>query len=292
MYFRKMIYPAFMVAALLCSGVMTAQQVQEPKITNSNWSQSYTPFRIAGNLYYVGTADLASYLITTREGNILINTGLASSDTQIVNNIRALGFSEKDLKILLTTQAHYDHMGAMAKLKKLTGAKFMVDEKDAAVCIDGGKSDYALGGSVSSYAPVQPDRLLHDGDTISLGNMNVVLLHHPGHTRGSCSFLFDVNDEAKTYRVLIANLPTIVTEQSFHSNPVYPEIAGDYAASFKSLRAQQFDIWLASHASQFDLEKKHQPGDAYKPAAFFDRNGYDEAIKDLEADYRKKLKQH
>ncbi len=203
-----------------------------------------------------------------------------------------MGFQKKYLKILLTTQAHYDHMGAMANLKKRTGAQFFVDEKDADVCRDGGKSDYALGGDISSYAPVEPDRLLHNGDTISLGTMNLVMLHHPGHTKGSCSYLFTVSDDVRSYRVLIANLPTIVTDHSFYSIAAYPDIAADYEYTLRSLKAQQFDIWLASHASQFDLEKKHQPGDAYKPAAFFDRNGYDEAIKDLEADYRKKLKQH
>ena len=291
MYRRKAFYPALLIIAVLYSSFVTGQTVHEPPITNNTWKQSYPPFRIAGNLYYVGTADLASYLITTREGNILINTGLASSDTQIVNNIRALGFSERDLKILLTTQAHYDHMGAMLKLRQLTGAHFMVDEEDAAVCRDGGKSDYALGGSESSYAPIEPDRLLHDKDTIRLGDMSVVLLHHPGHTKGSCSYIFTVSDEAKSYRVLIANLPTIVTDHSFHAIPAYPGIAADYAYTLNSLKSQQFDIWLASHASQFDLDKKHQPGDPYNPAAFMDRKGYDAALKELKSAYRKKLKQ-
>jgi len=118
------------VTFLFISLTVAAQKVQEPK-TDSAWTKSYRPFRIAGNLYYVGTYDLACYLIITTGGNILINTGLASSESQIKNNIESLGFKFSDIKILLTTQAHYDHMGAMAAIKKSTGAQLMVDEKDA-----------------------------------------------------------------------------------------------------------------------------------------------------------------
>jgi metallo-beta-lactamase class B len=268
-----------------------AQKVQEPKIMNAEWSASYQPFRIAGNLYYVGTYDLASYLITTTKGNILINTGLAASATQIKSNIEALGFRFADTKILLTTQAHYDHVGAMATIKKKTGAQLMVDEKDAGVLMDGGSSDYALGGHGSTFKPVQADRLLHNGDTIQLGDMQMLMLHHPGHTKGSCSFLFTVKDEQRWYKVLIANMPTIVTEKPFAAITTYPEIAVDYANTLKAMKNISFDIWLASHASQFKLHTKHRPGDAYNPAAFSDQGGYDAAISDLQNEYDEKLKQ-
>ncbi|HEY6975817.1 MAG TPA: metallo-beta-lactamase, partial [Chitinophagaceae bacterium] len=158
-----------------------AQKVNEPKATNPDWSKPYPPFRIAGNLYYVGTYDLACYLITTTQGNILINTGLAASAGQIKNNIETLGFKFRDTKILLTTQVHHDHVGAMAAIKKITGAQMMVDEKDAPVLVDGGNSDYAFGGNGMLFEPVKPDRLLHNGDTVQLGNMQLIMLHHPGH---------------------------------------------------------------------------------------------------------------
>src|SRR5580765_4423308 len=112
------------ILAIVCFS-SEAQKVNEPKATNAEWSKPYQPFRIAGNLYYVGTYDLACYLITTTHGNILINTGLAASAAQIKNNIETLGFNFADTKILLTTQAHYDHMGAMAAMKKMTGAQLM-----------------------------------------------------------------------------------------------------------------------------------------------------------------------
>ncbi len=279
------------VAAILSIASIhaTAQEVKEPK-TDSNWVKPYPPFRIAGNLYYVGTYDLACYLITTPKGNILINTGLASSVQQIKKSIEALGFKFADTKILLTTQAHFDHMGAMASIKETTHAKLMVDEKEADVLASGGQSDYELGKYGVSFKPVQPDRLLKDGDTITLGGMNIVMLHHPGHTKGSCSFLFTVNDKDKPYRVLIANLPSIITDKPFTAVTAYPTIASDYAYTLQSLKKIRFNIWLASHAGQFDLHEKHQPGSAYNPAAFVDQQGFDDAISSLQKQYDEKMK--
>src|ERR1044071_1623347 len=154
----------FTFALIFIVPVVSAQKINEPK-TTEEWTRSYQPFRIAGNLYYVGTYDLCCYLITTSKGNILINTGLAASLTQIKNNIETLGFKFADTKILLTSQAHYDHVGAMADIKKKTGAKFMADEKDAEVLATGGTADYELGKYGITFKPVTADRLLHDGDT-------------------------------------------------------------------------------------------------------------------------------
>jgi len=277
---------------ILCSLIFMnaqGQKVKEPEKKPAEWSKPYQPFQIAGNLYYVGTYDLACYLIVTSEGNILINTGLANSASQIKKNIKTLGFKLKDTRILLTTQAHYDHVGAMADIKKATGAKLMVNEKDAIVMADGGKSDYAFGGSVSNFKPVTPDRLLHNGDSIQLGNMQLIMLHHPGHTKGSCSFLFTVTDLNHSYKVLIVNMPTIVTEQKFTNVAAYPGIAGDYAYTFESMKHLTFDIWLSSHASQFNLHTKHKQGDTYNPSAFIDKKGYDEELNDLQAAYNKKI---
>jgi metallo-beta-lactamase class B len=282
---------ALAVILSVSAAIVTAQKVKEPKAWNADWNKSYEPFRIAGNLYYVGTYDLACYLITTPKGNILINTGLAASEKQIKQNIKALGFKFTDTKILLNTQAHYDHMGAMAAIKKKTGAKFMLNEKDAAEAKNGGSSDYALGRDTPSYKPVTPDRLLHDGDTISLGGMQLIMLHHPGHTKGSSSFLFTVKDEQQSYKVLIANMPSIVTDSAFNKISTYPEIAADYAYTFKAMKNISFDIWLSSHASQFDMHDKHKPGDAYNPAAFKDQSGYDAALSELQKKYEAKMKQ-
>ncbi|UOE47269.1 subclass B3 metallo-beta-lactamase [Mucilaginibacter sp. SMC90] len=270
--------------------IVEAQRVVEPSAEKRpEWIQPFPPFQIAGNLYYVGTADLGCYLITTSSGNILINTGLASSESQIIANIKTLGFDISDTKILLTTQAHFDHMGAMAAIKNLTKAKMMVDEGDAAVVADGGISDYDLKGDVCVFKPVKVDRILHNGDQIKLGNMKLTILHHPGHTKGSCSYLFDVKDNERSYRVLIANMPTIVTDKKFTDIPAYPNIAEDYAYTLKAMKHLKFDIWLASHGVQFDLTGKHKQGSPYDPLVFADKKSYYDAIDELQAEYDKKI---
>lgn len=277
-----------LVTLLFCGVLSFAQQVKEPTGGNPEWSKPYNAFRVAGNLYYVGTYDLGCYLITTPKGHILINTGLAGSFDVIKSNVASLGFKFNDIKILLTTQAHFDHTGALAAIRKATGASMMADEKDVKVLEEGGMSDYAFGGTVM-FVPVKVDRKLHDKEVIALGDMKLTHLHHPGHTKGSCSYLFDVKDEKGTYRVLIANMPTIVTDKHLDAIPAYPEIATDYAYTLKALKSLNFDIWVASHASQFDLHTKRKPGDAYNPEVFRDREGYDKSLADLQIAYDKKV---
>lgn len=270
----------------------SAQTVTEPSGLPSEWSEPYPPFRIVGNLYYVGTYDLASYLIVTNEGNMLINTGLAASTSLIKKNIEALGFSFTDIKVLLTTQAHFDHVGAMAEIKEQTGAKMMVNDKDAGVLSDGGSSDYEFGQNGPTFAPIEVDQQLKDRETIELGTMQIVMLHHPGHTKGSSSYLFDVVDGNQQYKVLIANMPTIVTSKKFSNIPSYPDMAKDYAYTFNAMKKLKFDLFLSSHASQFSLHAKHNPGDTYNPSVFIDRKGYEQSIKKLEAQYLKKMKEN
>jgi metallo-beta-lactamase class B len=287
--FRRIARASVLIAnLLLVSFFSTAQKRIRPSV-NEEWTRDYAPFRIAGNLYYVGTYDLACYLITTPQGHILINTGVDGSAPMIRAHVEKLGFKFSDIRILLATHAHFDHVGGMAAVKKLTGAKMMISERDAPVLADGGNSDYALGGRGSMFDPVKADRLLHDRDTVSLGGMQITVLLHPGHTKGACSFLFDVRDEHRSYRVLIANMPSILSETKLSGMPGYPDVAKDYAYTLKALKVLKFDIWLSSHASQFALHRKHKPGDKYNPEAFFDRKGYDEMVGGLEKAYLKKL---
>lgn len=272
---------------LISYSSLPAQKLRPISMDRKEWSDSCEPFRIAGNLYYVGTYDLGCYLITTPKGHILINTGLAASVPMIKKNIEQVGFTFSDIKILLTTQAHFDHVAGMAEIKKRTGAKMMVDYKDAKVLADGGASDYFMGGDEPIFIPVKADRLLHDHDTISLGGTKLELLHHPGHTQGSCSYLLTVKDEQKSYKVLIANIPTILDTAKLHGTPLYPDIARDYAFTFDAMKKVQFDLWVASHASQFDMHAKRKKGDAYDPGVFADRTLYDKQLTSLEATFHK-----
>lgn len=265
-----------------------AQTVNEPQNNSTDWSKPYEPFRIAGNLYYVGTYDLASYLVVTEKGNILINTGLASSRQQIKKNIERLGFKYRDIKILLTNQAHYDHLGAMAAIKKETGAQFWVDTGDTAEVRSGGATDYELSFAGVSFAPIMPDKILKNGDSIQLGNTTLTMLHHPGHTKGSCSYMLDVKDDNRSWRILIANIPTIIISRKFAEVTDYPTIKEDVSYSLNTMKELQFDIWVAAHASQFGLHKKRKPGDPYNPQAFADRKGYDQALENVWKLYKEK----
>lgn len=286
------ILKSLQVAAFTCviSFTVAAQKVHEPITDNKEWTAPYKPFRVAGNIYYVGTYDLACYLITSSKGHILINTGVASSATPIQANIESLGFKMKDVKILLTNQVHFDHVGAIAALKKSTGAKLMIDSKDAPVMEDGGKTDYYFGGNTPSFAPVKPDRILRDKDSIVLGENKLTILHHPGHTRGSCSYLINVKDGNKTVRVLIANIPSIIIDEDkkFSDIKSYPTMASDYAYTLAAMEKLEFDIWVAAHASQFSLHEKRKEGDPYNPSVFADKEKFFKRIQKIKKEYEEK----
>jgi len=273
---------------ILVASILNAQDLI--KTNNPDiWSQDYQPFRIAGNLYYVGTYDLGCYLITTPKGNILINTGAQGSAPMIRAHVEALGFKFSDIKILLATHAHFDHVGAMSDIQKMTGAKIMINEEDAQVLADGGNSDYVMGGKGPMFKPVKADYLFHEKDTVNFGGMQIIVLHHPGHTKGANSFLFNVKDERRVYRVLIANMPSILDETRLSGMPGYPNVGKDYAYTLNAMKDLKFDLWLSSHASQFGLHEKHKPGDPYRPEQFMDQKGYDAELADLQKEYLKKL---
>jgi L-ascorbate metabolism protein UlaG (beta-lactamase superfamily) len=283
--FKKYILGLIISVFTLCTDVV-AQKIIEP-YKPKEWTQYQAPFKIVGNLYYVGTYDLACYLIVTPKGNILINTGLASSYTQILDNIETLGFKPKQTKILLTTQAHFDHLGALAAIQKAT--KFYVNNADAQVAADGGKSDYEFAKYGMTFAPVTADKTLLPNDKITLGNSTIQMLHHPGHTKGSCSYLVDILDEGKTYKVLIANMPSVIVDRKFKDVIEYPNIANDYAETFKNMETLNFDIWLASHTSQFGMHEKLKANSVYNPSIFADKNGYLKVLAELKKVYEDKL---
>jgi metallo-beta-lactamase class B len=288
--FKAFLTSLFISCLLFITSTQAGSQVIKEPSTRPEWLADYQPFRMVDNLYYVGTQDLACYLISTRKGHILINTGLAGSDSLIAKHVKALGFKMGDVRLLLTSQAHYDHVGAMAAIKKQTGAKLWADAGDADVLKSGGATDYEMGKYGITFQPVKPDSLLQDGAIITLGEMNFKMLHHPGHTKGSCSYLFTVKEGTKNYRVLIANMPTIIVDGRLDGIAAYPNIARDYAYTLQAMKGLQFDIWLAAHAGQFNLHGKHKPGDAYNPTAFIDPKGYAMALNDLQKAYEKKVK--
>jgi metallo-beta-lactamase class B len=270
-----MIRPVLILATAICA-------LAQP---NPEWTTPFPAHRIVGNLYYVGTYDLTSYLITTPAGNILINTGLQGSAPLIQASIESLGFQLKDTKILLATHAHYDHTAAMAELKRITGAKFLASEGDAALFEDGGKSDYLFTDQKFRFAPVKVDGRLKDGQRISLGGTKLVVYSHPGHTRGSLSYGLTIAENGRNYRVLIANMGSINPGTVLMGNKKYPQIAADYERTFRLQKSMECDIFLSSHASQYKLHDKWKPGQAYSPDTFVDPEGYKAAVARAEANY-------
>jgi len=249
------------------------------------WRTPFPAHRVAGNVYYVGTYDLACFLITTPQGNILINTGTTGSAPLIAASIESLGLKVKDTKIILTTQAHVDHVGGMAELKRLTGAKMLATDGDAPVLEDGGKSDPLFTKDEFRFDPVKVDGRIKDGQTISLGGTNLTVYLHPGHTRGSVSYGLTVAENGRNYRVLIANMDSINPGTILIGNKKYPQIADDYARTFREQKKLECDIFLSSHASQYQLHDKWKPGQAYSPDTFVDPAGYKAAVDRAEAAY-------
>jgi metallo-beta-lactamase class B len=259
-------------------------------LTNPDWIKPFPPFRMAGNVYWVGTYDLSSYLITTPAGHILINTGLAQTVPQIKAGIEQLGFKLSDVKILTATHGHFDHVAGLAELKKMTGARVMMSEQDAELLESGAKSDFRFGDDPGArFEPVQVDRRLKNGDKIELGGVILTAHHHPGHTKGATSFTFEVRDNNKTYRVGIMNMPGINPGVRVSGMPKFPEIAQAYAQTFHDQKETKIDVWLASHAAQFDMHKKYQQGDTYNPDRFVDPTGFQASVAHLEKLYRDQL---
>ena len=255
-----------------------------------DWTRPFPAFKLIGNVYWVGTYDLSTYLITTPQGHILVNSGLKSTVPQIADGIEKLGFKVADTKILLTTQAHWDHVAGFGELKRLTAARVMVSEPDAPVLADGGKSDFRWGNEPGSrFDPVTVDRRLKDGDKVTLGGVTLTAHLHPGHTKGSTSFTFTVREAGKDYRVIIANMGSINQGVTVNGMPNYPTIAADYARTFAAQKTIPVDVFLSSHAGQFRLHEKYQPGDTYDPNRFVDPKGYLAAVEDMEQRFKAQL---
>lgn len=242
-----------------------------------NWKRAFPPFKVVGNLYYVGTEDLACYLITGKQGHILINTGLVDSAPLIKASVEKLGFQMKDIKILLTMQAHYDHVAAMAEVQKSTGAKMFATPGDKTALESGGKIDGFGDSPAYQFAPVRVDRVLKDGETVRLGETHVKVLFHYGHTKGSASY--ELMADGKP--VLLVNLPSVV--QPLVGNTAYPGIVEDYERTFAAQKKLHPGIWLAGHAGQFDMQTKLKAG------SFDDPKGYLEAVERYEKMYRERL---
>lgn len=286
---QKMRFPLwpnlfFIVLLLLCPVGANAQADE----TSRSWNQPVKPYRVIGNIYYVGAAEVTSFLIVTPEGHILLDSGFAETVPQIKQNIARLGFRLQDVKILLNSHAHFDHAGGLAWLKELTGAKLMASEAEAALLANGGKGDFHFGDRLS-YSPVTADRILHDRDRVELGGVRMTAYLTPGHTKGCTTWTMKVKEGRKQYDVVFVG-STTVPGYKLVGNSLYPTIAADYARTFRVLKRLPCDVFLASHGSFYSMQEKAElsaPGK--QPNPFIDGRGYKRFIKQTEKAFREQL---
>ncbi len=259
--------------------------------TNPTWVKPFPPFRIAGNLYYVGSEDLAAYLVVTPQGNILINSNLESSPPQIKKAIESLGFKFGDTKILLISHGHFDHCAGSAEIKRLTGAKYEVMDRDVSVIESGGHTDFNYAADKSMwFPPTKVDRILHDGDTVSLGGTTLTAHLTAGHTKGTTTWTLDEKENGQTLHVVIVGSPNVNPGYRLVNNKTYPQIADDYRHEFEVLKNLPCDIFLGAHGGYFGLAEKYPRWKAGDKNAFIDPAGYKAYIADREQAFESELK--
>jgi metallo-beta-lactamase class B len=255
-----------------------------------SWTKPFPPFRIAGNLYYVGSEDLASYLIVTPKGDILINSSLESSVPLIKKSVETLGFKFSDIKILLISHGHYDHCAGSAALLKLTGAKYYVMDADVSVVESGAKTDFQYGNHPEmQFPPTHVDRILHDGSTVSLGGTVLTARLTAGHTRGTTTWTLNETEGTRTLRVVIVGSPNVNPGYKLVGNKSYPRIAQDYKHGFAVLNSLPCDIFLGAHGGYFGLAAKYPKWKAGDKNAFIDPAGYKAYIADRERAFQAEL---
>ncbi len=257
-----------------------------------DWTMPLDPFRIADNLYYVGSRDLASYLIVTPQGDILINSSLENSPLLIEKSIAHLGFKFSDIRILLISHAHWDHDAGSAAIKRLTHARYMVMDADVPVVESGGAKDFAY--PHVKYPPAKVDRILHDGDTIQLGGVVLVAHKTPGHTRGCTTWTMRTMDEGKIVNVVIVGSWNVNNEFRLVDRPrlpaSYPGIANDYRKTFAILKTLPCDVFLGAHGAYFGMLAKldHAKAGAGQ-SVWIDPKGYQDAIAERQRAFESEL---
>ena len=279
MTFHRMMPRLGILVMLLAFGVSLRAQI------NPEWTTPQKPFRIAGNLYYVGSRDLAAYLVVTPAGNILINANLESSPPQIRASVQRLGFRWADTRVLLNSQAHFDHAAGNAEVVRETGAKLMVMDGDVRAMETGDAHDFG-GSDLHRFPPVHVARVLHDGDTVRLGGTVLTAHKTAGHTRGCTAWTMKVMDEGHARNVVIiggfAALDSYRLIDTARRPASYPGILADFKHGFAVERGLPCDIFLGAHGGYFDMKQKLARLPKEGPSVWIDPKGYHAAIAEAE----------
>jgi metallo-beta-lactamase class B len=253
----------------------------------AEWYEPFPAHKIIGNVYYVGSKDLATYLITTPEGHILINSGFERTVPLIQKSVESLGFKITDVKILLASHAHSDHVAGHALLQKLTGAKVHVMRGDDRVIASGGKGQYLY--TASRWEPCKVDRVLEDREQVKLGGVTLVARLTPGHTRGCTTWTWRVQDGGKSFDVVVIGSPNVNPGYQLVSNKDYPGIAADFARTFEVLKSLPCDVFLGAHGSYYGMVERYALLQKGQKNAFVNPNGYREYVAQKERAFRRTL---
>ena len=279
---RSLVLALLVVAAVSRSGL-----VPPVAYAQADWRQPFEAIRIVGNVYYVGTRGLSSFLIVTPGGGIVIDSGEVESVPFIKANIERLGFRLSDVKILLAGHAHFDHVGGHADLKRLTGAQVMVMEADREA-LESGVDRSALGDK--GWKPVAIDRVLKDGDTVALGGYTLTAHLTPGHTQGCTTWTMETMQDGRKYQIAFACSVTINEGVHLVDNARVPAIAEHYAQAFRVLHTLKPDVLVAEHGVVFQLEEKaRRAADNPRVNPFVDPDGYQRFVSQAEQTYLKQL---
>lgn len=274
--FRRLLFLTLIFGSMFLTSESSILRAQ----ANPDWHRPFPAFKIAGNLYYVGTADLAVYLINTPQGNILINSDFAEDVPLIHKSIEGLGFKYGDTKILLISHAHSDHDEGIGLIKRETGARLMVMDADVP--------------AVESTAPGRPsahvDRVLHDGDTVELGGSQLTAHLTPGHTKGCTTWTMQVHEGARTLNAVIIGSPNVNPGYVLVGNKDYPQIAQDYVKTFKVLKGLPCDLFLGAHGAYFGMKAKYEKAKAGEANPLIDPEGYKAYVSEREATFEKEWK--
>jgi len=282
---------------LLLACLATQIALSEPSLAERNaaenaaikkewesWNEPFQPFRLIGNIHYVGVSGISSFLITTPEGHILLDTGFEMTVPRIRDSVTKLGFRLSDIKIILNSHAHLDHAGGHALMQKLTGARILMSEADAALLASGGTNDFTpYSREMMGYRPAKADRILHDGDKVTLGGTTLTCHLTPGHTKGCTTWTMDVTEDGKVQHVLFFGSTSVLPNVPLVNNLQYPGIADDLAASYKKLKSLPCDVFLAPHAGFFNLsEKAEQLQRGARPNPFIDTTAFKSFLEQAE----------
>ncbi|MCC6161764.1 MAG: subclass B3 metallo-beta-lactamase [Acidobacteria bacterium] len=245
--------------ALSCAWLLPSTPAAQTDNDPDGWRKPTPPAHIVGPIHYVGTYGLAAYLIATPAGHILIDGATPASGPDIVRAIEEAGFKPADIKMLLTTQAHFDHVGTHAHLKAATGARVIVMKGDEKILASGGATDYLFGPHKDFHFPsVTVDEVIEDGHVVSLGGVSLTAVHTPGHTPGTTTWTMTVDEGWRTYRVIFAGSTFVNPGTRLVKDPSYPGIETDYRRSFARLLALPVDIPLGAHAQSFAFHDKRE----------------------------------